>query len=369
MSISERVPGKVYRFRCMHKGCSYDKTYYGTKRQAEKAHEKWLRSVKNGEIQENEHSGYTITKAYENYRASKDLEANTIVTYNQAMKRFDDRFLSLDVTDIDKQIANSSITEIKKTHTDICAYQNYVFAKALFNYLIDIGTVETNPFSFKMKKPKTKLSNKDEVISIDNINIFIEGLDDIKRPLYKVMFLLSIGCGPRKSEFLGLKKEDIDTVNHTINISKQYKNTFDASGKIVTGLGLTKNVSSVRINNIPEFVRESLYPYLDTIPSGGWVFPGRSGDKPISKQAVSYMLNKVCEDTGIKRITPHDLRRIHATISYYAGNSLMSISSALGHSKLEMTLHYVRKLSAIDDRSTQNIDSFLKNEKEKQENK
>ena len=181
-------------------------------------------------------------------------------------------------------------------------------------------------------------------------------------PKFRVLFLTAIGCGPRISEITGFKKEDVDTNTHTLNISKQYKHIYKSDGQIGLGLGIPKTKSSKRLVHIPTFVREELYPYLLKIPADGWLFPGRKDTAPINRTTVSYHLNQICNDIGIKKLTVHDMRRMHATISLYSGNNVMTISNNLGHTTIEMTQKYLRKLTAVDNQATKKIDDFVSND-------
>lgn len=369
MSISERVPGKVYRFRCMHKGNSYDKTYYGTKRQAEKAHEKWLQDVKNGVIkQEESDEDKTFPKIYELYKVARNLEAGSILTYNETINRLPEQFWNSDIRNISSIKATEAITRIKTNYTEGCANEAQKFLKALYNFCIhDLKITKDNPFDFKTTKAKPKINKEDELIDLESISKLLSSLDLLYCKKYRVLVLLAIGCGLRLSELIGLKKEDIDTKTHTLNIYKQYKRIMDKDGNFTKGIGITKSRSSKRKNKIPAFVRKELYPYMETIPDG-WLFPGDKPDKPVSDGTVRYQLRNLCKEIGIRKLTPHDLRRIYTTISLYAGNNIMTITKTLGHANASMTMHYMRKLQSIDDMAVENMDDFVENDIKKQEN-
>lgn len=368
MSISERVPGKTYRFRCMHKGNSYDKTFYGTKRQAEKAHEKWLQDVKNGVIISQASSGESFTEIYEMYKSARNLSPASIKTYNEAIKRLGDDFWSSDMNSITKKRANEIIISIKNSRSEVASHETHKFLKSLYNYCIeDLESLSENPFAFKSVKPKSKLNKKDELIDLESIAKLLASLDYFKEQKYKVIILLSVGCGLRISELIGLKKDDVNAKTHTLNISKQYKYLIDNDGKFKPGLGITKSESSKRKNKIPVFVQEELYQYMDTIPDG-WLFPGKRISNPISGTSIRYHLTEFCDAIGLRRLTPHDMRRIYTTISIYAGINISTISSTLGHSNVLMTMLYQRKLSAVDKQSSEKMDDFVKNTIKKQEN-
>jgi len=358
MSISERQKNKVYRFRCTFKGVKYELTYYGTKKAAEKDHERWIQDVKNGFFDQMS-SGRNLKDVYEIYKTSRNLEAATVLNYDVIIKKLDYSFWNADIASIDKFKANKTILDLKSQYSDTSAYTTYRFLKSLYNYCIDIDLIDKNPFSFKFSKPKEKIDRKEEVIALESIKFFFEVLDKMKSVKFRVLFLTAIGCGPRISEIIGFKKEDVDTTNHILDISKQYKHVYKSNGDIGLGLGILKTKSSRRRVHIPIFVREELYPYLETIPNGGWIFPGVHNQTPINRTTVAYHLNKICNEIGVKKLTVHDMRRMHATISLYSGNNVMTISNNLGHTTIDMTQKYLRKLTAVDNEATQKIDNFV----------
>lgn len=357
MSITEKKKNEVYRFRCVSKGIKYDLTFYGTKKQAEKAHEQWVIDIKNG-VFLNSVSNKTFLDLYNMYIKSKKLEASSVKTYNSLLNKLDD-FKNIDIFTVDKMIANKLILDLKEKHSENTVWGLYKLLKSVFNFAKELDIVEKNPFDFKFKRPKKE--NKNDLIDMNDIETFLTVLENTEYEHYKICYLLGMGCGLRISEILGLRKNDIDMLNHKISITKQYKNIYDKQGNIVKGLGSPKTESSIRSVNIPEFVRQSLYPYMDSISKNGWLIPGQIPNKPLTYNAVYRYLSRLCKKVGLRELKTHDMRRIYTTISLYAGNNVLSISSSLGHTSIMTTEIYLRKLNSLDIKNIENIDSFMKN--------
>ena len=82
--------------------------------------------------------------------------------------------------------------------------------------------IEMSPYR-KIDYKRTKITNKTELLSLEQIEKLIDYYnDDEKNLMYKSAFYLAIGCDLRNSEIRALITDDIDFKNGIINIDKQY---------------------------------------------------------------------------------------------------------------------------------------------------
>ena len=77
--------------------------------------------------------------------------------------------------------------------------------------------------------------------------------------------------------------------------------------------------------------------------SGEWVFPGDSGDRPLTKNAFYWFWTKARDMAGIVADARlHDLRYLHASHAVMNGESLHIAGRLLGHRRASTTNRYVR---------------------------
>lgn len=58
---------------------------------------------------------------------------------------------------------------------------------------------------------------------------------------------------------------------------------------------------------------------------------------PIDLRDVCHYMSRLCEDAGLGRWTPHELRYSAASLMLAAGVQLEVVSNILGHSSIRMT--------------------------------
>ena len=90
-----------------------------------------------------------------------------------------------------------------------------------------------------------------------------------------------------------------------------------------------------------EAARELLGSLAETA-AGEWVFPGKSGDEPLSKNVLYWFWRKTRDAAGIVADARlHDLRHAHASHAVMNGESLHIAGRLLGHRRASTTNRYV----------------------------
>ncbi|NJP12484.1 MAG: site-specific integrase [Leptolyngbyaceae cyanobacterium RU_5_1] len=77
------------------------------------------------------------------------------------------------------------------------------------------------------------------------------------------------------------------------------------------------------------------------LPSTGYLFPGRNGQQPITRQAVDAALRKACDRCGWQGFSTHSCRRTGATRLSSAGVPLRVIQEVGGWSQLSALQRYL----------------------------
>lgn len=151
-------------------------------------------------------------------------------------------------------------------------------------------------------------------------------LSDHTAPVWRLMVLVGLNTGLRLGELSGLRWENIDFDQHTINVKQSI-----VRGRITS----PKNHKS-RIIPMTKTLDDVLYAIKK---SSGWVFEQSDDDLNVAKRAADG-LARMCKRAGIKRIGWHALRHTFATQLAMRGVSLYYIQKLLGHSSITMTERY-----------------------------
>jgi len=150
-------------------------------------------------------------------------------------------------------------------------------------------------------------------------------------PKMRSLFSICYYTGCRVSEARQLKAEDL--VGDTLVFRK-------ATTK-------TKRTRSVPIH--PR-LRETLE--AAQLPHRGYLFPGRGGQQPITRQACDLALRQACDRLGLRGYSTHSNRRTWATRLDKAGVRLRTIQDLGGWSSMAALQRYLEvseeeKVSAI----------------------
>jgi integrase len=144
--------------------------------------------------------------------------------------------------------------------------------------------------------------------------------------------VLAIHYGCRQGELLGLKWDDIDLANGTL----QVRRTMSESrvGRIEER---PRNGRGRRIDISPS-VAEILATHRETYGSDDLVFSMRKSTPVDSRTLLQRSFLPLLNSCGLPRITFHDLRHTCATIRFINGQHPKRVSGILGHSSVAITL-------------------------------
>ncbi len=82
-------------------------------------------------------------------------------------------------------------------------------------------------------------------------------------------------------------------------------------------------------------------------PPGPELFPGRTGNATLTRNAVSLAIRKASAAAGLeRRISPHSLRHAFATHLLEQGTDLRTLQVLLGHASLSSTTLYLHLSTA-----------------------
>ena len=158
-----------------------------------------------------------------------------------------------------------------------------------------------------------------QILPPEHIKDYLEAAD--RRGLLP-MFYLELVTGLRKGEITALLWSDLDTLNKTISVSKQY----------------VKNLNGELTLSRPKTVTGEMY-YPDSVVN---------------------LHKNILKDAGLPHIRFHDLRHTFATLALQNGVDVKTVSSMLGHYDAGFTLRtYTHATRQKQDEAAQTMGSFM----------
>ena len=172
--------------------------------------------------------------------------------------------------------------------------------------------------SFPMKRDRNgqaKILSEEEVAAIFNL----------LNPRDRAIFAICLFCGCRISEALSIRAGDVG--NGMITLRKANTKGKKGSRSLPISLSLEKILNDY-INSISRSER------VATASPNEYLFPGRAGDKPLTRAYTDLVLRQACDRLGFKGISTHSFRRTALTRMHAAGVPLRTIQKISGHSSL-----------------------------------
>lgn len=298
---------------------------FNTQKDAKPYIENTLRELERSFVNENnivntDYDSITFKVLYNEFIEHEKLyrEYNTIRNHKIAFVNFSDldnkKIASLKKIDIrkcfDKIVSNLKQATLKKYLQSI---------KLLFNYYIDNYD---NNFSIDLniEVPKDKVPTTKRALSKSELNDLLNSKRLIKSKYYITAYIAA-NTGLRCGEILGLTWNDIDELNLTLNIDKQWKiskksDTYD--------FGELKNKKAYRkIPVSPSFIKK-LKEYKKNTPTDI-----NNRIAPFNNLQITSSFNTTLRTIG--NITIHELRHTYITLLIANGLDFKTVAKIAGH--------------------------------------
>lgn len=189
----------------------------------------------------------------------KESEANTMRSYHSFVKtlrlKIEDAGIpsSMSAGSFGERHAIAVMSAIEDDpHISARTYNNYLaFYRTLWNWLMDRGYVQKNPFSEIRSKPKKGAKNR-RVLSEQELSALFSYLEKVN-PNYLAMCLLCYCCLMRPKEIVMLKCGDIDLERQIVKVSGQIaKNDCDSVRTIPDSM--MKYISRLDLSNAENYI-------------------------------------------------------------------------------------------------------------------
>lgn len=159
------------------------------------------------------------------------------------------------------------------------------------------------------------------VLSAEQVKSLLCAFKDMN---YRVMFGLAYDTGVRISELINILIGDIDLDRKMVHIRES---KFKKDRYIILSVHMLRGIKKHLTLNNPDI-------YL-------FEHPRRKG-MPMSTTTIRNKLKGAIEKTGIKKdVCVHTFRHTYATHQLEAGQNIVAVKEALGHSRIEATLIYL----------------------------
>lgn len=139
-------------------------------------------------------------------------------------------------------------------------------------------------------------------------------------PRDKLLFAIAYYCACRVSEALALTADDL------------------VGGVVILRKATTKGKAATRTLPMHPKLNEYLAAYN---PLDSLLFPGRRGDKPLTRAMADLILKGACKRVRIKGASTHSFRRTALTNMSNAGVPIRVIQEVSGHKSLTALQRYL----------------------------
>ena len=244
----------------------------------------------------------------------------------------EDFYKNITPTDIEGYMISLETREtpegIKRTGDDILQ-SRWSSLNTFFEWCVNRGYIDKNPIVV-VSRPKNNTEHKVSYLTKVEINKLMRAIDrnpnQIERMRDKTVISLALATGLRVSALVNINIEDVDFDNNVIKVIEKRQK--------VREIGFGDNIATM----LEEWmeVREDEYPEVNTSA----LFLSRRNNR-LAVESVGWMLDKYCDEAGIKRITPHKLRASAACALAKAGVPVKAIAKQLGHSNTQVTMRYI----------------------------
>ncbi|MBC7237043.1 MAG: site-specific integrase [Chloroflexi bacterium] len=236
-----------------------------------------------------------------------------------------------------------------KARTALKLYR--VLSQAL-DLAVKWGWLASNPCR-RVDTPRYRPQRK-EMWSPHELSVFLEGA---KGHWLYPLWILALTTGARLGELLALEWPDVNLTASTISISKSRQRL---GGEWV--ISSPKTPASRRTVALPtEAVRALAGQAERRLSQGGGliVFTGEKG-APLNPSVASHALRQECRRLGIRPLTMHGLRHLHASLLLNEGLPVPEVAARLGHSTPQVTMGvYAHALQGGDRRAAQALERLL----------
>ena len=232
------------------------------------------------------------------------------------------------------------------------------YAKQVFEHAINLEYIIRNPMQSVSTPVKRHIAKKVSYYTREELIEFLEAAKQGSLKKYAYLRLISY-TGMRRAEGFALSWSAIDFRNKKINVSKAV--TIDDDGNLI--LGSTKNgyprelfIDDVTLAILTEW-KTLQTDLLGKLNKDTLIFPNSKNNIAFPSKAFDWC-NQIQEKNNLKYVSPHGLRRTHATLYYASKVTHYEIQKRLGHVLNDVTSQSY--IVETDETKLEAFENFLK---------
>ncbi len=238
----------------------------------------------------------------------------------------------------DKNLLNININESKQfieyinsMYSKSTCEKIYSYVHSFYNFLVKENYIQNNPFASINKPYVSRIKNKNDVLSLDELNKLISIFPNLnKRDRSIISFLISTGC--LLNELISLRWKDLivdDKNNYSCKIGTQKKERIVEIPSYSWNL-IMDYKESIHINNIDNFV-----------------FTSRNSNT-ITDRNIRLIVKKALSMAGLSNYSAKDFRHSYATFSLKSGMKDENLKQKLGWSDKNYATRYKYVVNFVD---------------------
>lgn len=225
---------------------------------------------------------------------------------------------------------------------------------AVFDYAINknVTCTKASLVSTKRLRFAPVVDKWDGVYTLADKQKILKACEDAKPTVYikgiELMFSLDIRIG----ELRALQKSDVDLQNGTINVAHQMVDVETDTAKrhpVRVDIMKGKQEAGKRVQPLSKRAERVIRELFEAYPDTVWLLPNKSQNEPIYTNRFNENLRKICKKAGVKYFSSHGIRFHNISAMYDAGVNEKEIQRLSGHTTANMTRHYNKSISTIDE--------------------
>lgn len=273
---------------------------------------------------------------------SKKLNLTTKHDYLSKIISFKEFIQDKELIYANKEDCTKFIANVKENYAKSTSEKIYSYLHSFYNFLLKEEYIEINPFRYVEKPEVSRMKNKDDVLSIQEINKLVEILYKLNiRDRVIIVFLITTGC--LLNELVNLKWKDL---------------MLDEKNNYYTKLGKGRKERIVKLHPYCFKLIEDYRNYSGLteviMPTEEFIFTTQKSNS-ITDRNVRLIVRKALDLAGLSQYSAKDFRHSFAAISLRLGADEEDIKNQLGWSDKYYAIRYKYVLNFVDSESVDYI--------------